>query len=53
MRIPFVTARSARTANAAARADDGASFDTTSGHKFKCICTISEIGSTLSVKAMQ
>jgi hypothetical protein len=32
---------------------DGASFDTTSGHKFKCICTISEIGSTLSVKAMQ
>jgi hypothetical protein len=32
---------------------DGDSFDTTSAHKFKCICTVSEIGSTLTVKAMQ
>jgi hypothetical protein len=32
---------------------DGDSFDTTNTHKFKCVCTISEIGSTLTVKAMQ
>jgi hypothetical protein len=28
---------------------NGDAFDTTNGSKFKCVCTISEIGSTLSV----